>query len=178
MHIYGSYGESKRFAMLDDPTQGFRMKGFAPDAHDTLSQYRLSIAPLRFGAGIKGKIADSWFVGTPCVSTSIGSEGMTLENMPWGGAVADDPQAFVTDMQRLYNDEPHWNTARDAGVVACSERYDRSRNADRLMERVERAMSEKHALRENNWMGRILWSEKFRATEYMSRYIRAKNGAE
>ncbi|KAE8966759.1 hypothetical protein PF011_g27819 [Phytophthora fragariae] len=171
VHIYGSYGESKRFAKLDDPKQGFRMKGFAPDAHETLSQYRVSIAPLRFGAGIKGKIADSWFVGTPCVSTSIGSEGMTLEDAPWGGAVADDPEKFVTEMQRLYTDEPCWNAARDAGVAACSTRYDRSRNADRLMDRVERAMSEKHALREDNWMGRILWSEKFRATEYMSRII-------
>ncbi|KAG6611495.1 putative secreted RxLR effector protein [Phytophthora cinnamomi] len=175
VHIYGSYGESKRFAKLDDPSQGFRMKGFATNAHETLSQYRLSIAPLRFGAGIKGKIADSWFVGTPCVSTSIGSEGMTLEDAPWGGAVADDPQVFVSEMQRLYTDEPSWNAANDAGVSLCSTRYDRSRNADSFMNGVELAMSEKYALREQNWMGRILWSEKFRATEYMSRYIRAKN---
>jgi uncharacterized ferritin-like protein (DUF455 family)/glycosyltransferase involved in cell wall biosynthesis len=175
VHIYGSYGASKRFAKLDDPKLGFRIKGFAPDAHETLSQYRLTIAPLRFGAGIKGKIADSWFVGTPCVSTSIGAEGMTSDAEPWGGAVADDPQVFATEMQRLYNDEPLWGAARDAGVAACSSRYDRSRNADSLMERVERAMSDKQVRREQNWMGRILWSEKFRATEYMSRYIRAKN---
>ncbi|GMF46877.1 unnamed protein product [Phytophthora fragariaefolia] len=178
VHIYGSYGQTKRFAKLDDPVQGFRMKGFAPDAHDTLSQYRLSIAPLRFGAGIKGKIADSWFVGTPCISTSIGSEGMTSASIPWGGAVADDPQKFVAELHRLYNDKQCWNDAKDASVAACSARYDRSRNADSLMNRVERALSEKHALREQNWMGRILWSEKFRATEYMSRYIRAKNGSQ
>ncbi|KAL4108408.1 hypothetical protein PRIC1_000124 [Phytophthora ramorum] len=175
IHIYGSYGETKRFVKLDDPKQGFFMKGFAPDAHETLSQYRLSIAPLRFGAGIKGKIADSWFVGTPCVATSIGAEGMTSDDTLWGGAIADNPETFADEMQRLYHDVPRWTAARDAGVATCSLRYNQSRNADSLMERVERAMSEKHALREHNWMGRILWSEKFRATEYMSRYIRAKN---
>ncbi|KAF1789853.1 Ferritin-related [Phytophthora cactorum] len=175
IHIYGSYGETKRFAKLDDPTQGFFMKGFAPDAHETLSQYRLSIAPLRFGAGIKGKIADSWFVGTPCVSTSIGAEGMTSDAIPWGGAIANDPKAFASEMQRLYNDEPNWSAARDAGVRACSVLYSRSRNADSLMDRIERIMREKHELRQQNWMGRILWSENFRATEYMSKYIRGKN---
>ncbi|GMF37250.1 unnamed protein product [Phytophthora lilii] len=175
IHIYGSYGDTKRFAKLDDPECGFFMKGFAPDAHETLSQYRLSIAPLRFGAGIKGKIADSWFVGTPCVSTSVGSEGMTSDSNVWGGSIADSPRDFATEIQRLYNDKLRWNAAKDAGIVACSTRYDGSRNADSLMERVERAMGEKQRWREENWMGRILWSEKFRATEYMSRYIRAKN---
>ncbi|KAL3663575.1 hypothetical protein V7S43_011462 [Phytophthora oleae] len=174
VHIYGSYGETKRFAKLNDPKQGFFMKGFAPDAHETLRQYRLSIAPLRFGAGIKGKIADSWFVGTPCVSTSIGAEGMNSDTQ-WGGAIADNPDTFASEMLRLFSDEPSWNTAQKAAVAACSIRYDSSRNGDSLMERLERAMSEKRELREKNWMGRILWSENFRATEYMSRYIRAKN---
>ncbi|KAG2528251.1 hypothetical protein BBO99_00003953 [Phytophthora kernoviae] len=168
IHIYGSYGDTKRFSRLDDPSKGFYMKGFAPGAHETLSQYRLSIAPLRFGAGIKGKIADSWFVGTPCVTTSIGAEGMTSEASPWGGAIANDPKAFATEMQSLYNDQERWNSTRDAGVVACSSRYDHTCNADSLMTRIEHAMSEKIAMRERNWMGRILWSEKYRATEYMS----------
>ncbi|CAH0493385.1 unnamed protein product [Peronospora farinosa] len=175
VHVYGSYGKTKRFAKLDDPKQGFFMKGFARDAHETLSQYRLSIAPLRFGAGIKGKIADSWFVGTPCVSTSIGAEGMISETTPWGGSIANDPRAFAREMLQLYDDELRWTCAKDAGVAACSTRYDWSRNADSLMECVERALNEKKSLREQNWMGRILWSEKFRATEYMSRYIRMKN---
>ncbi|RLN87776.1 hypothetical protein BBJ28_00025484, partial [Nothophytophthora sp. Chile5] len=115
VHIYGSYGDSKRFARLDDPDQGFRMKGFAADAHETLSRYRLTIAPLRFGAGIKGKIADSWFVGTPCVTTGVGAEGMPSVNpAAWGGAIANFPQAFAAEMQRLYDDESRWQIAQDA----------------------------------------------------------------
>ena len=41
-----------------------------------LSNYRLQIAPLRFGAGIKGKITDSWFYGLPVVTTPVGGEGL------------------------------------------------------------------------------------------------------
>ncbi|KAI9905436.1 hypothetical protein PsorP6_014407 [Peronosclerospora sorghi] len=175
VHIYGSYGESKRLAKLEDPRNGLYMKGFAPNVHDTLSKYRLSIAPLRFGAGLKGKIVDSWFVGTPCISTSIGAEGMSSEAPEWGGVITNCPRAFASEMLELYHDEPRWSATKDAGIALCSARYDRSRNADRLMEGLERALREKQTWREKNWIGRILWSEKFRATEYMSRYICAKN---
>lgn len=183
VHIYGSYADAARFRKLHDPSRGVRLMGFAPDAHDTLRQYRLTVAPLRFGAGIKGKIADSWHVGTPCVATSIGAEGMALRGAGagdasapgWGGAIADDPVSFASAMSALYANERQWTAAQAAGVAICRTRYDRERNAESLMERLEEALERRQAVREQNWVGRILWSEKFRATEYMSRFIRAKN---
>ena len=51
------------------------MKGFAPSL-DVMQQYRVCLAPLRFGAGLKGKIVDSWAHGTPVCTTPIGAEGM------------------------------------------------------------------------------------------------------
>lgn len=45
----------------------------------SLSYYRALLAPLRFGAGIKGKICDAWYYGLPCVTTPIGAEGMFLD---------------------------------------------------------------------------------------------------
>lgn len=59
---------------------GFIVKGYLPGntQYETLSNYRALIAPLRFGAGLKGKVADSWSVGTPVITTSIGAEGMGL----------------------------------------------------------------------------------------------------
>uniref|UniRef100_K3WLM8 DUF455 domain-containing protein n=1 Tax=Globisporangium ultimum (strain ATCC 200006 / CBS 805.95 / DAOM BR144) TaxID=431595 RepID=K3WLM8_GLOUD len=184
IHIYGSYGNTARYANLADPAQGFRLMGFAPDVHDTLRQYRLTVAPLRFGAGIKGKIADSWHVGTPCVSTSIGAEGMEAQAAQgssstasqWGGIIADEPVAFAHAMAELYADEPQWRAAQAAGAAICNARYDKRRNASALMRRLEHALVHKQSLRADNWMGKILWSEKYRATEYMSRFIRAKNG--
>ncbi|KAF1331607.1 Glycosyl transferase group 1, partial [Globisporangium splendens] len=182
IHIYGSYGNTARYAKLADPAQGFRLMGFAPDVHDTLHQYRLTVAPLRFGAGIKGKVADSWHVGTPCVSTSIGAEGMEAQASQgssaasqWGGIIADEPAAFARAMATLYADEPQWRAAQAAGAAICNARYNKRRNASALMQRLEHALVHKQSLRGDNWMGKILWSEKYRATEYMSRFIRAKN---
>lgn len=51
------------------------MKGFAPSL-DVMQQYRVCLAPLRFGAGLKGKIVDSWAHGTPVCTTPVGAEGM------------------------------------------------------------------------------------------------------
>ena len=54
---------------------GVHVKGFAPSL-DIMQQYRVCLAPLRFGAGLKGKIVDSWAHGTPVCTTPVGSEGM------------------------------------------------------------------------------------------------------
>jgi O-antigen biosynthesis protein len=176
IHIYGSYSQdAKRFQKLHDPANGVKLMGFAADVHETLGAYRLSVAPLRFGAGIKGKIADSWFNGTPCVATSIGAEGMGDPGHGWGGLVADDERDFAHAMRDLYTDETAWGRAQRAGRLLCSARYDKSRNASSLMARLEKALVIRDQQRSENWTGRILWSEKYRATEFMSRFIRLKN---
>jgi uncharacterized ferritin-like protein (DUF455 family) len=172
-HIYGSYASQKNFKMEDTSKKLF-IKGFTPNVHETLQNYRLSIAPLRFGAGIKGKIADSWYNGTPCVSTSVGSEGMVYDNK-WGGRIADDPQAFVQAMKELYFDKNSWYQAQKDGFQLVSEKYDRETNANHLMQTLNKALNNLSKTREANWMGRILWSEKYRSSEYMSKYIQAKN---
>lgn len=182
MHIYGSYGDAVKYIKMDDPATGFRMKGFAPNVHETLQQYRLTVAPLRFGAGIKGKIADSWYVGTPCVSTSIGAEGMLHPDdgsSSWGGQIVDSSEAIAKAMHELYTQPTEWSQAQATGVEICDARYSREKNASALIQRLEQAQKLKdkqHQAGGENWIGRILWSEKYRATEYLSRFIRAKNG--
>ncbi|GLE09476.1 hypothetical protein PINS_up021140 [Pythium insidiosum] len=180
IHIYGSYspqdGGSRLHKRLHDPTRGVRLLGAAPDVHETLRRYRVTVAPLRFGAGIKGKIADSWFNGTPCVSTSIGAEAMDVD--PWGGRIEDDPLRFAQAALALHDSRDAWTAAQRHGLQAVATRYDGARNGAALLERLERAQQERERTREANWMGRILWSERYRATEFMSRFIRVKNDLE
>ena len=54
---------------------GVHVKGFAPSLN-IMQQYRVCLAPLRFGAGLKGKIVDSWAHGLPVCTTPVGAEGM------------------------------------------------------------------------------------------------------
>lgn len=85
LHCYGSYGE--RFAgELDSPETGFLFKGRAEGALETMARYRVNLAPLRYGAGLKGKVFDGFLSGTPTVMTPIAAEGIFIE-YGWGSKV-------------------------------------------------------------------------------------------
>lgn len=76
LHIYGSYASKcAAAAEIHDPGRGVYVHGPAPNL-SSLSRARVLLAPLRYGAGLKGKIADAWMRGTPVVTTPIGGEGM------------------------------------------------------------------------------------------------------
>ena len=72
---------------------GRHVKGFAPSL-DILHKYRVCLAPLRFGAGLKGKILDSWAHGLPVCTTPVGAEGM----FP---ATSHTPEGFPDTQVRL-----------------------------------------------------------------------------
>lgn len=79
LHIYGSYASKcTTAAEIHDPKRRVFVHGPAPNL-SPLSRARVLLAPLRYGAGLKGKIADSWMRGTPVVTTPIGAEGMEEE---------------------------------------------------------------------------------------------------
>eukprot|EP01134_Creolimax_fragrantissima_P007264 CFRG7264T1 len=65
----------RRVVRMHDPTNGVHVKGLMESLED-MARYRVLLAPLRCGAGIKGKIADAWCRGLPVVTTPIGCEGM------------------------------------------------------------------------------------------------------
>ena len=96
--------------------------GFQKDIAPYFNACRLMVAPLRFGAGIKGKLGTSFSYGLPVVSTSIGAEGMYLQH---GREVliADDPQEFADAVVRLYSDHELWNRLSQAGRELVRERY-------------------------------------------------------
>jgi hypothetical protein len=86
---------------------GIDVVGFVPEVQPWLDAHRVFVAPLRFGAGMKGKVAQSMIHGLPVVATSIGAEGMALEN----GThllVADDPAAFAQEVIALLRDDDLW----------------------------------------------------------------------
>lgn len=96
--------------------------GFQKDITPYFDACRVMVAPLRFGAGIKGKLGTSFSYGLPVVATSIAAEGMYLEH---GREVliADAPQEFVDAVVRLYTDPELWLRMSDAGRRLVRERY-------------------------------------------------------
>ena len=88
---------------LRRPQPGVVVLGQVPSLAEVLDRVRLTVAPLNFGAGIKGKVLDSYAAGIPCVCTSIAAEGMDLPE-PLAAQVADDGPGLVELILRLHED--------------------------------------------------------------------------
>ncbi|MEW6406892.1 MAG: glycosyltransferase, partial [Chloroflexota bacterium] len=117
--IVGSRVPQEVMALADE---GIEVVGFVEDLGAFLDRCRLTVVPLRYGAGIKGKIGSCFSYGLPCVSTTIGVEGMGLADEE-GVLVADTPEAFADAVVRLHNDESLWNRLSRAGLEFTKRNY-------------------------------------------------------
>ncbi|OED65974.1 glycosyltransferase [Vibrio splendidus ZS-139] len=175
LHIYGSYPPPKATA-LHNPKTGFHIKGWAKDAQEVMEQARVCVAPLRFGAGIKGKLLDAMKLQTPNVTSEIGSEGMLPKGeLQWPGAVADDIDEFVEAAVALYKDEEKWLKAQSQCHSILEGYYEQNQLGDALIERLTALESELESHRLDNFFGSMLKHHSMASTKYMSQWIAEKN---
>ncbi|TCD29245.1 glycosyltransferase [Pedobacter psychrodurus] len=173
LNIYGSYA-SQKVLQLDNKTEKFLIKGRAQDAKETISKHRILLAPIQFGAGVKGKFIDAMQVGTPSVTTSIGAEAMK-DKLDWNGSIQDDLELFIEEAVKLYQDKSAWQIAQQHGVEIINQRYSAKYFADPFIKEVERLASNLIAHRQNNFFGQILNHHTVQSTKYMSLWIEEKN---
>jgi glycosyltransferase involved in cell wall biosynthesis len=90
--------------------------GYVEDIEPYLDNCRVFVAPLRYGAGVKGKINMSMSYGLPVVTTTIGAEGMDLEDGV-NTLIADDPDQFAEKIIILYQDECLWEQLSARSII-------------------------------------------------------------
>jgi len=173
LHIYGAYTPPKATA-LHNAKDGFHIMNWAEDALQVMSAARICLAPLRFGAGIKGKLVDAMLCGTPSVTTPVGAEGMHGEHC-WPGAITECAIDFANSAVALYNDEGQWQQARAAGYNLLTERYSQSVHGPALIEKLRYCQENLQQLRVINFTGSMLRHHSHKSTQYMSQWIEAKN---
>jgi hypothetical protein len=173
LHIYGAYTPPKATA-LHNAAQGFHVMNWAQDALQVMSTTRVCLAPLRFGAGIKGKIVDAMQCGTPNVTTPVGAEGMHGEK-PWPGAVTRTAREFADSAVRLYKDKDLWINAQAQGQSLLADRYQQSIHGPALISKLLYCKQHLTKLRENNFTGSMLRHHHHKSTQYMAQWIEAKN---
>ena len=173
LHIYGSY-LPQQVLQMNSPDEGFYVKGYAEDLKQTFSQARINLAPLRFGAGLKGKLIDAMHFGTPSMTTTIGAEGMH-DNFPWNGAIADNAIEFANKAVMLYADKKEWLLAQQNGFAILNHVYDAEKLAQTLINKIKvlQLSLEKH--RSSNFVGSLLMHQTMQSTKYMSKWIEEKN---
>jgi GT2 family glycosyltransferase len=94
---------------------GVRLHGHVADLDPYMDGARIAVAPLRFGAGVKGKVNLSMAHGQPVIATSCAVEGMHLRDGE-DALVADTAEAFADALLRLYDDEALWSRLAANGL--------------------------------------------------------------
>ena len=173
LQIYGAY-PSQKVLQLHQPKQGFHILGRADDAQEVVRNARVVLAPLRFGAGIKGKLLEAMQCGTPSVTTAIGAESM-CGDLPWNGIIADDAQVFADKAVELYQDKILWHEAQENGFRIIEKRYLKTLFADDFVKHIFNVQTHLKQHRLLNFMGTILQHHTLTSTKYMSRWIEEKN---
>ena len=175
LHIYGSYPPPKATA-LHNPNTGFLIKGWAENAFDVMQKKRICLAPIRYGAGIKGKLLDAMIAQTPSITTTLGSEGMYDSNIEsWPGVITDDITDFVEAAVNLYKQEDHWLKTQQSTKPLLETRYNSKALGEQLISKIIHVEDTLQQHRLNNFIGSMLKHHSMMSTKYMSQWITEKN---
>lgn len=102
--------------------QKVSITGFVPDLRPYLDSAAVSIAPLRFGAGMKGKVGEALAAGLPLVTTSIGAQGMPLVSGR-DCMIFDQPQEFASAVVQVLSNADLWRTLSENGRKFMQENF-------------------------------------------------------
>lgn len=173
IHIYGSYA-NQQIHQLHNTKEGFIIKGFVENAKEVVRNARVILAPLRFGAGIKGKLTEAMICGTPSITSEIGAEGMH-NKLPWNGFVAEDYSNFSEKAVHLYTDKKIWNECQKNGIEIINQIYDKEKLGELFINQVKEIQQNLLEHRTQNFLGSLLQHQTLQATKYMSKWIEVKN---
>lgn len=129
--VVGSYPAPEILALKNEEVL---VTGYVPDLRFFFEKARVFVAPLRYGAGVKGKIVSSMMSGVPVVTTNIGNEGMDLADEQ-EVLIADDPEAFAQRTIELYTNRALWERLAYGGKTYVHRHFGREK-ARKLMEVV------------------------------------------
>jgi glycosyltransferase involved in cell wall biosynthesis len=173
LHIYGAYAP-KLITEMHNEQDGFLIKGWTPEVGAVMQKARVCLAPLRFGAGLKGKLLDAMTHGTPCITTSIGAEGMH-STLPFPGAIKEEVTAFVKASVTLYSEEKRWLEAQQNGFSIIENRFQKSTFSEAFKEKINLLRNALETHRNLNFTGQILQYHTLQSTKFLSKYIEIKN---
>tara|TARA_R110002049_G_scaffold3795_3_gene27497 strand:- start:31432 stop:32673 length:1242 start_codon:yes stop_codon:yes gene_type:complete len=173
LHIYGAY-VSQKVNQLHNEKSGFLVKGFVEDVNEVMEKAKVCLAPIRFGAGLKGKLVDAMQNGTPCVMTAMASEGM-FGNIKPNGFVEDNPQEFANKAVQLYCDDVLWKEKQQNGFQIINKRFNKNQHHEKFSKAIEETVQRLNEKRLNNFTGQMLQHHAMQSTKFMSKWIEAKN---
>ncbi|MCG2419665.1 glycosyltransferase [Aequorivita sp. F47161] len=173
LHIYGAYAP-QQILQLNNKKEGFIIKGWAENLETVMKNYRVQLAPIRFGAGLKGKLFDAMRFGLPTITTAIGAEGM-CGKFTFGGAITFSKEDFIKNALQYYSDENSWQQAQADGFKIIQKRFQKELFSKEFKRLVRKLLADVETHRQHNFIGQLLQHHTLQATKYMSKWIESKN---
>ena len=173
IHIYGAYASEKVF-QLHNEKEGFIIKGRAENVESVFSQAKVLLAPIPFGAGIKGKLLESMQFGLPNVTSAVGAEAMQ-GNLDWNGLITDNETEFVEKAVLLYQDENLWRKSQENGFNIIENRFKKELFEPNFIHKIQDISENLESHRNQNFLGQILQHHTLQSTKYLSKWIEEKN---
>ncbi|WP_339700961.1 glycosyltransferase [uncultured Marixanthomonas sp.] len=172
LYIYGAYAP-QQIQELHNEKEGFIIKGWAADSHTVMQKARVCLAPIRFGAGLKGKLIDAMQCGTPFVTTNIGAEGIYDVSTTNNGI--DNWTDFINRAITLYTDDKVWLEKQHQGFETLNNRLNKNLFENNFIERIQTLLNSSETHRKKNFFGQILQHHTAQSTKFMSKWIEEKN---
>ena len=172
LHIYGAY-PSQKVLQLNQPKERFYIKGKL-DNIKKLKNYKICLAPLRFGAGIKGKLTEAMQYGTPSITTDIGAEGMHA-NLKWNGFIENTVTKIVSSAKELYTNSNTWEKAQNNGFTIINKLYNKEIYKTAFTKNITEIKSNLKQHRASNFLGELLHHHTLKSVKYLSKWIEEKN---
>ena len=172
MNIYGAY-PSQKVTDLHNEKEGFLVKGRAVSAKEVIENARILLAPLRFGAGLKGKLLESMNYGTPSVTSSIGAEGILTNNL--NGLICDDFSTLGDELTKLYNDKTTWEAAQVKGYATIQGKFSKSLRTGSWIDKIDYIKDNLNSHRQQNFIGELFHHHSLQSTKYMAKWIEEKS---
>lgn len=175
--IYGAYPSQEFMGWNHQADQGIRVLGQVDDLGEVFSKARVNLAPLRFGAGVKGKILEGFRRGVPAVTTAIGAEGL----FPLGGneagfpgAVAGDVEGIIGEAVRFHEQARIWEDASRCARALMVQYYDFEKRERGIRERIRKWMEARNSGLLPRWRSRVMRHGLQNGQKYFSKWIEEK----
>ena len=174
LKVYGAYPPEEVMAW-NNVKNGISVKGSAATLDEVFIEARVNIAPLRFGAGVKGKILEGFRYGVPTVTTKVGVEGLfRVGELKFPGIEANTTQDFADACVRLHQDEQEWKKCSLLSLEKMMENYAASSVVPDLKTLITKLLDQKKNKSLPDWISKILRFEGNQSRYYFAKWIEAK----
>ena len=172
MHIFGAY-PPLQILELNNIKERFLVKGRLDNILE-LKKYRVLLAPIRFGAGLKGKFIEAMQNFTPSITTKIGSEGI-IDTHKWSGSICTSNEDISNKSIQLYTNNTIWQEAQKNGIEILNSNFNKEFFQNIFKEKLLFLSKKLTKHRNSNFIGQVLQYHTLQSTKYLSKWIEEKN---